>query len=240
MSLNHLAIIMDGNGRWAKKRGHPRVFGHIRGATALRAIVTECTKLGMGYLTLYAFSTENWGRPTDEVQLLMKLLCKYLLRQQKTLLKQNIRFCAIGDLDKLPVIAKKIVLDTIQKTSHNTGLCMTFALSYGSRQEITKVVQAAAREVQSGKLDPAQITEDYINSHLFTQDMPDPDMIIRTSGELRLSNFLLWQAAYSEIYVTPKLWPEFKPADLHEALEDYDKRHRRFGLTREQVDTSTL
>ncbi len=235
MIPNHVAIIMDGNGRWAENRGRPRIFGHIHGSARVRPIVRECGKLGVKYLTLYAFSAENWGRPSDEIQTLMRLLCKYLAREEKTLMKENVRLNSIGDIEKLPSVAKKLLQEVILKTSHNTGLCLTFALSYGSQQEILRAVKKIAQDIKEGKTTSENINVNNFKNYLYTLDMPDPDLIIRTSGEMRLSNFLLWQAAYSEIFVTSKNWPEFSIADLHLAFEDYSKRQRRFGLLESSV-----
>lgn len=235
MIPRHVAIIMDGNGRWAEKRGRPRIWGHIHGSARLRAIVRECGKRGVNYLTLYAFSSENWGRPSEEVQTLMKLLCKYLVREKKTLMKENVRLRTIGDTAKLPLMARKLLKETIQATSHNTGLCLTFALSYGSRQEIIQAVKKIAEDVRAGKTSSENINELNFGNYLYTESMPDPDLIIRTSGEMRLSNFLLWQAAYAELYITPKLWPEFSVEDLHIAFDSYSNRDRRYGKVREAI-----
>lgn len=229
---------MDGNGRWAERRRRPRIFGHIHGSHKVRSIVKECGRRGISYLTLYAFSSENWGRPQDEVQILMRLLCKFLERELKTLLKENVRFNFIGDTDQLPLAAQKLLNTTREKTSHNTGLCLTFALSYGSRQEIITAVKKIAASVKDGSLDINKINDEAFKKNLYTHDLPDPDLIIRTSGESRLSNFLLWQSAYSEIYISPKLWPEFSVEDLDTALTDYSKRKRRFGLTDKQLEAA--
>lgn len=235
MIPNHVAIIMDGNGRWANKKGRPRIFGHLHGASKLKKVIKECGRSGVGYLTLYAFSTENWGRPTDEVQFLMRLLCKYLEREQKTLLRENVRFTTIGQIENLPKQARDIIQKTIEVTKNNTGLCLVFALSYGSRSEILMAVKEIVASVVKGELSQEQISTDSFSRYLFTKDIPDPDLIIRTSGEQRLSNFLLWQSAYSEIYFTHKLWPEFEVDDLRIAFDNYSKRQRRFGLTGSQI-----
>jgi len=232
----HIGIIMDGNGRWALRRGRPRVFGHIRGSSRVRPIIRECGRLGVKYLTLYAFSSENWGRPSDEVGVLMRLLQKYLAREQKTLMKDDVRFRTIGNVSKLPEFAQKIIYETQELTKANTGLTLIFALSYGSRQEITEAVRGIAELAEKGVLRSKDITEDLISDNLNTgRDIPDPDLIIRTSGEMRLSNFMLWQAAYSELYVTEKLWPEFDIQELHKAIGSFSSRKRRFGLTVEPV-----
>lgn len=236
----HVAIIMDGNGRWAKLRGRPRIYGHIRGSAQVRPIVRECGKLGVKFLTLYCFSAENWGRPSAEVSVLMRLLEKYLRRERKTLMENNVRLSAIGNLSTLPQSALSALQETMALTAKNTGLTLTFAVSYGSRQEIIEAARTLAQEVRSGVLHPGQITEDIFKNHLFTKSYPDPDLIIRTSGEMRLSNFLMWQASYSELYFTEKLWPEFTITELLTAFEEYSKRKRRFGLTEEQIQPTGL
>ncbi|MBL7671477.1 MAG: isoprenyl transferase [Bdellovibrionaceae bacterium] len=226
---NHLAIIMDGNGRWAQLRGQPRVFGHIKGTRIAKKIITECSRLGVKNLTLYAFSAENWLRPEAEVSFLMKLLRRYLDKESQNLVKENIRFSIIGEVERLP----KDVIDSIQKTMRATqectGLNLIFAISYGSRQEITRAVSAIAQKVRDGVMSPEQINESVINEHLGTAGTPDPDLIIRTSGEKRISNFLLWQAAYAELYFCETLWPDFTKLDLMTALADFAARCRRFG-----------
>ncbi len=224
----HLAIIMDGNGRWAQSRVHPRTYGHIKGTRVAKTIITECSRLGVKHLTLYAFSTENWFRPSIEIQLLMNLLRKYLKRETKNLIKENIRFTTIGDTDRLPVDVLSAIESAKAATAHCSGLHLVFALSYGSRQEITSAVKNLCSQIEHGLLKASDINEALINSHLSTEG-PDPDLIIRTSGEKRLSNFLLWQAAYAELYFTDILWPDFKVQDLHLAFEDYSQRERRFG-----------
>lgn len=230
MSLpKHLAIIMDGNGRWAQLRNHPRTYGHIKGTRVAKNIITECSKIGIKNLTLYAFSAENWLRPKAEVNFLMKLLQRYLKKETENLVKENIKFSVIGNLTNVPKDVLFAIDQALKATSKCTGLHLVFALGYGSRQEITQAVQSIAEKVKSGELNPSDINESTLNSHLETFPMPDPDLIVRTSGELRLSNFLLWQAAYSEFYFTDKLWPDFKKSDLHEALKDYSQRQRRFG-----------
>jgi undecaprenyl diphosphate synthase len=231
----HVAIIMDGNGRWANLRGRPRIFGHIRGSSQVRPIVRECGKQGIKYLTLFCFSSENWGRPVDEVSLLMKILKKYLIREIKTLMENNVQLRAIGDLHYLPLTVRETLEKTIQLTSKNTGLILTFALSYGARQEILQAVRQIAVDIKSGELDIESLNESLFCQRLFTAGMPDPDLVIRTSGEHRLSNFMLWQSAYSEFYISKKYWPEFDIEELKAALRDFALRSRRFGLTSEQV-----
>lgn len=237
----HVAIIMDGNGRWAEKRKRPRIFGHVHGSARVRSIVRECGRLGVKHLTLYAFSSENWGRPHDEIQTLMRLLCKYLVRERKTLMKENVRLSTIGDTQKLPPAARDLLLETIELTKQNTGLNLNFALSYGSRSEILNAVKNLAKDYAMGDISKIEtIQESDFEKYLYTREIPDPDLIIRTSGEMRLSNFLMWQAAYSEIHVTPKMWPEFTVEDLHVAFEDYSHRTRRFGLTDEQIKSTEV
>ena len=225
----HVAIIMDGNGRWAEKHAFPRVRGHRKGAESVRTIVTLCRKLGIGYLTLYAFSEENWKRPPHEVNALMKLLGSFLKRELKEMKENGIRLNVIGRPEKLPATTRKVLLDTIRETSHGSKMVLTLALSYGGRQEILDAVRAIARKVQNGAMDPSDISEDQFSGSLYTSGMPDPDLLIRTSGEYRISNFLLWQISYSEIYITPTLWPDFGEAEFLKALSEYQKRDRRFG-----------
>lgn len=227
----HLAIIMDGNGRWAQLRGKPRTFGHIKGARVAKKIITACSEKGISHLTLYAFSTENWLRPATEVLFLMNLLRRYLKKETENLMKQNIRFSTIGEIHRLPVDIQDAIDYAVQKTSANTGLHLTFAISYGSRQEITCAVKELAELVKSGDLDPTDIDESKIHQALMTKGQPDPDLIIRTSGEHRLSNFMLWQAAYSEFYFSDTLWPEFSISDLDVAILNFARRERRFGAT---------
>ena len=223
----HIAIVMDGNGRWAKKKGLPRIFGHRAGVRAVRSIVESSAELGVKVLTLYAFSTENWSRPAIEVRGLMKLLERYLVSELKALQKNNIRLKVIGDLAGLPQPTREKLAQVIRMTEKNTGLVLNLALNYGGRQEIVRAVNAAV-ERRSGK-----IRESDISDNLDTRDIPDPDMVIRTSGERRISNFLLWQMAYSEFYFTEKLWPDFRAHDLYEAIIDFQKRERRFGGLKE-------
>lgn len=225
----HIAVIMDGNGRWAKKRGLPRIMGHKEGAESVRVITETCAQIGIKYLTFYAFSTENWKRPKPEVKFLMSMLDSYLKRERKTIMKNNIRFKSIGDRKKLPsVVIKKI--NALEKESlKNTGLTMILALNYGSRDEIKKAFIKIAKKVKTGEVKPSDITEKMIEENLYTKNIPDPDLMIRTSGEMRISNFLLWQLAYSELYVTGTLWPDFRKKELIAAIEEYQKRDRRFG-----------
>lgn len=225
----HLAIIMDGNGRWARLRNKSRAHGHIKGTRVAKTIITECSRLGIKYLTLYAFSSENWLRPQQEVRILMKILQRYLQRETKNLIKENIRLHLIGDAEKLPKDVQKSLSYAMQATAHCTGLQLIFALSYGARQEITMAMQALARKILEKEIHPDDINESLVNSCLATYPAPDPDLIIRTSGEKRLSNFLLWQAAYSEFYFSPILWPDFNKMHLLESLQEYSSRQRRFG-----------
>lgn len=233
----HLAIIMDGNGRWAEKRHLSRIAGHRQGVETVQTIVAECLRLGIRHLTLYAFSSENWGRPRDEVDALMRLLATFLQRQFKRLHKQGIRFTAIGELERLPDRIRSILEKTIQETAGNNALTLTLALSYGSRNELTRAARRLAEKVAAGQLDPTAIDEDCLASELDTAGFPDPDLVIRTSGEMRISNFLLWQAAYAEFYFAEVFWPDFSVKQLHAALEEYARRERRFGLTGAQVTT---
>ncbi len=225
----HVAIIMDGNGRWAQLRGKPRTYGHIKGARVARQIITACAEKGLENLTLYAFSSENWLRPSTEVFFLMNLLRRYLKKETTTLVKQNIRFSTIGDLAKLPKDVLEAIRYAREATAGNTGMNLVFAISYGSRQEIAEGMKAIARQVLQGDLSIENIDESIIDSALSTHGTPDPDLIIRTSGEHRLSNFLLWQAAYAEFYFCETLWPDFSREDLDIALLNYFKRERRFG-----------
>jgi undecaprenyl diphosphate synthase len=220
---------MDGNGRWAKKRLMNRVKGHEKGTQTVRSIVTACTELGIGTLTLYAFSTENWARPKHEVKALMMLLKKFIVSERKEFLTNNIRVNIIGQKHKLPMDVQTEVDTTMDITKHNDGLLLNLALSYGSREEITNAVRQIAEKIASKELDSRDITQDLISDHLYTRSMPDPDLIIRTSGEYRLSNFLLWQAAYSEIYISNTLWPDFSKDEFIEILANFQARDRRFG-----------
>lgn len=231
----HLAIIMDGNGRWAKKQGMLRVFGHENGTKAVRETVEACAKLGIENLTLYAFSTENWNRPKLEVETLMKLLVSSLKSELPTLQKNNIRLNMIGNPNLLPDTVRRQLLDVMAQTQNNTRMTLTLALSYGSREEIVRAVQAIAAKVKEGEIAPDNITEAVLEQHLYTHNLPDVDLVIRTSGEQRVSNFLLWQVAYAEFYFTNVLWPDFREKDLHEAIISYQGRERRFGKTSEQI-----
>ena len=222
-SFNHLAIIMDGNGRWANQINKPRVFGHEKGAQTAKKIINECVKRGIPYLTLYTFSKENWSRPEKEIDALMALLSTMLKSEIENMLRNNIRFNIVGKLEDLPEKTREWVLSTIEKTKNNTGLVLTLALSYGGRQEIVDALNMMI------KSEVKIINEEILKNHLYCPEMPDPDMIIRTGGEYRLSNFLLWQSAYSEIYVCDKNWPDFDESELDKALKDYEQRNRTFG-----------
>ena len=225
----HIAIIMDGNGRWAKSRGLPRKAGHRAGAETVREAVDVCLDLGVDYLTLYAFSSENWNRPPNEIDALMKLLEQFLKSKAKEFRKKNVRLLTIGQTYRLPDPCRNQLEKVIAETADNTALTVVLALSYGSREEITDATRRIAEKVKAGQIDPAEITTDTIASHLDTHNIPDPELLIRTSGELRLSNFLLWQLSYTEFYITKKNWPEFSKSDFHEAIENYSRRNRRFG-----------
>lgn len=231
----HLAIIMDGNGRWAKNQGMLRVFGHEKGTKSVKQTVENCAKLGIDFLTLYAFSTENWNRPKIEVDTLMKLLVSSLKKELKTLQSNNIKLNAIGNLDNLPTGVRKELTEVIEKTKANTRMTLTLALSYGARDEIINAVKIISEKVKNNIISVDTIEESIINQHLYTQNMPDVDLVIRTSGEHRISNFLLWQIAYAEFYFTDVLWPDFNEEELHKALLSYQKRERRFGKTSEQI-----
>ena len=229
----HVAIIMDGNGRWAKLRGQERSFGHQAGAETVHIIAEEASKLGIKYLTLYTFSTENWNRPSNEVAALMALLFDSI--EEETFMKNNIRFRIIGDLTKLPANVRERLETCVAHTANNTGMSLVLAISYSSRWEITEAVRQIATQVKTGEISPEQITDECISSHLDTNFMPDPDLLIRTGGEIRLSNYLLWQCAYSELYFCETFWPDFKEEELCKAICDYQKRERRFGKTSEQI-----
>ncbi|WP_430410296.1 isoprenyl transferase [Kordia sp.] len=232
----HLAIIMDGNGRWAKQKGKLRVFGHENGSKAVRRTIETCGELGIANLTLYAFSTENWNRPRLEVEALMRLLVSSLRKELKQLVKNNIKLQAIGNLDSLPEKAKKELFEVVEKTKNNTRMTLTLALSYGSREEIKNAVKEICHKVKNNIISLETIDESIINQHLYTQNLPDVDLLIRTSGEHRISNFLLWQIAYAELYFTDVLWPDFSKEHLYEALINYQNRERRFGKTSEQIN----
>jgi undecaprenyl diphosphate synthase len=227
---------MDGNGRWAEQRQLPRIFGHRRGVDAVKVIVEECRKLGISYLTLYAFSSENWGRPVEEVAALMELLSMFLQKELDNLLEQNICLNVIGDIAQLPSEVRQVLERTIARTAGNGKMVLTLALSYGARNEILRAVRHLADEAAAGRLTADQIGEEAFCRALDTRTLPDPDLLVRTSGEMRISNFLLWQLAYAELYFTDVLWPDFGAAHLHRALEDFTSRQRRFGLTAQQVD----
>lgn len=231
----HIAIIMDGNGRWAKERGKLRVFGHEKGAKAVKEVVKGCAELGVKNLTLYAFSTENWNRPKLEVQTLMKLLISSLRKEIKTLQENNIKLNAIGNLKALPGQVYKELTDVIEITKNNNRLTLTLALSYGSRDELINTVKQISVKVKNNIISPEKIDESVINEHLYTRNLPDVDLLIRTSGEQRISNFLLWQIAYAELYFTSVFWPDFTKEHLYEAIVNYQKRERRFGKTSEQL-----
>jgi undecaprenyl diphosphate synthase len=229
----HVAVIMDGNGRWAKKRALNRIRGHEEGAESVRAVVKAGREIGIRWLTLYAFSEENWKRPKYEIEALMGLLKRFLKAELKEMLDNGIRFQCIGRVGKLPQDLQQILSETAEKTSHNTDMVLTLALSYGGRQEISDALAGIAKRIESGALKPSDVSEDLITQHLYTAQMPDPDFLIRTSGEYRVSNFLLWQIAYTEIYTTPVPWPDFRKEELVKALQAYQKRERRFGAVGE-------
>lgn len=231
----HVAIIMDGNGRWARKRGFSRVTGHEKGVEAVRNSTEAATELGIRYLTLYAFSTENWNRPKYEIDALMRLLVKSVNKERKTFMENNIRLRAIGNLNSLPGKSYNELMKAINDTSHNTGLNLVLALSYGSRWEIVEAARNLSRRVAAGEIAPEDITAELLSGELTTETIPDPELLIRTSGEYRVSNFLLWQIAYSELYFTPTLWPDFSKEEFYQAIIDFQNRERRFGLTSEQL-----
>ena len=229
----HVAIIMDGNGRWAKAKGMPRTAGHVEGVATVKKITEEATRLGIKYLTLYTFSTENWNRPVEEIEALMNLILTNL--EEEIFMKSNVRFRMIGEMERLPKSVQVRLNECIERTSTNTGMTMVIALSYSSRWEIARAAKLLANEVKDGKLRVEDVTEESISTHLTTDFMPDPDLLIRTGGELRISNYLLWQCAYSEFYFTDQYWPDFNEESLREAIADYQQRQRRFGKTGEQV-----
>ena len=236
----HVAIIMDGNGRWATQRGLTRVTGHRRGKQSVSEVVEAARRLGIEYLSLYAFSTENWQRPRDEVAALMRFLRHYLAAEFKKMMKNGIRLLAIGNLRKLPREVQDALRQTIEDTRHNTGMTVILAVSYGGREEITEAVRAIARRVRREELDPNDVDQDVVAAHLNTSGIPDPDLLIRTSGEMRISNFLLWQIAYTEIFVTDTLWPDFREREFLDAIAHYQRRQRRFGRTGEQAERERL
>lgn len=231
----HIAIIMDGNGRWAQKRSLPRVAGHREGVESVRDMVEVCGQLGVKYLTLYAFSTENWKRPKEEVSMLMRLLMKALRDETDKLHRNNVRVRTIGDISKLPFEVQNELLDAIIKTQNNTGLNLLLALSYSGRWDILQAVKKISSDIKRGVMSEDSINEEVVTKYLSTQGIPDPDLLVRTSGEFRVSNFLLWQLAYSEIYITELNWPEFRRDELYRAIAEYQKRERRFGLTSNQI-----
>jgi undecaprenyl diphosphate synthase len=225
----HVALIMDGNGRWAKQRHQPRIEGHRVGAESVRTVVRAAGEVGIKYLTLYAFSVENWNRPKEEVDALMRFLAQYLKSEAAELSRNNVRLEAIGQIYRLPESTQDQLQKTIDSLSKNTGLTVILALSYGGRTEIVDAVRGIAAKVKQGVIEPAEITEQVVSQHLYTRNWPDPDLLIRTSGEMRISNFLLWQISYAELVLSPTLWPDFRKAQFFEALEEYARRHRRFG-----------
>ncbi len=231
----HLAIIMDGNGRWAEQRLLDRVAGHRQGVESVRTVVRACREIGIAYLTLFAFSAENWSRPQPEVEALMTLLKDYLVTELREMLDNNIRLLAIGDLSRLPKEVVSALNETMKLTAAATGMTLTLALSYGGRDDIIQAIRRITANSRDGNLTPEDIDEGLFSKYLWTASLPDPDLLIRTSGEVRISNFFLWQLAYTEIYVTPNLWPDFKKEDLIQALLSYQDRERRFGLTSEQI-----
>jgi undecaprenyl diphosphate synthase len=232
---SHIAVIMDGNGRWAKQRGLDRVFGHQQGVNAVRNIIEAAAEIGISYLTLYAFSTENWGRPDEEVSALMGIMIQSLNKETDTLIRNNIRMMTIGDVERLADDVRERLYETINLTSVCTGLNLVVALSYSSRWEITEAARKLARDIQNKIIDIDSVDERRFGNYLTTAGIPDPDLMIRTSGEMRISNFLLWQMAYTELYITEILWPDFSKDDLYEAVIEYQRRERRFGKTSEQV-----
>ena len=225
----HVAIIMDGNGRWAKKRLLNRINGHEKGSDTVRNVVRTCREIGISYLTLYAFSTENWQRPKTEVEALMTLLKKFLHSEQKEMVENDIRLRVIGQVDRLPEKVQEALNQAMSATKDNTAMTLILALSYGGRADIIRMVQEVSKRIKDGEIDPNAITAELIADHLYTRNIPDPDLLIRTSGEMRISNFLLWQIAYTEIFVTPTLWPDFGRGELLEILKDYQGRERRYG-----------
>ena len=233
----HLAIIMDGNGRWAEQRQLPRIAGHHRGVETVQAVVKECRAIGISYITLYAFSSENWGRPEEEVNALMGLLAEYLRSELKTMMARGIRLKVIGETNRLPVEARKVLDETVARTRDNHDMVLTLALSYGARNELVRAARYLAGEANAGRMAPEDIDDRAVAGALDTADLPDPDLLIRTSGEMRISNFLLWQLAYTELYFSEVLWPDFDERELRRALKEYSRRQRRFGLTGKQVCT---
>jgi undecaprenyl diphosphate synthase len=235
---SHVAIIMDGNGRWAKEQGEDRLFGHLHGVESVRNIVEGAAELGINYLTLYAFSTENWDRPAQEVSGLMEILVDTIRKEVPTLNKNNIKLHVIGDIDLLPESARHELQEALAETKDNSGLQLIMALSYSSRWELVTAIKRIATEVKAGKISPEEITQETLQNHLATSTFPDPELMIRTSGEYRISNFLLYQLAYAELYFTETRWPDFRKANLHEAILNYQQRERRFGKTGDQIQPS--
>lgn len=233
----HLAIIMDGSGRWAKARGLKRGEGHKAAAESVRAVTRACRELGIEALTLFAFSSENWGRPRLEVQLLMALFNRYLKSELNEMLENGIRLNTIGDLDRLPRATRKLFLETMEKTASNRDMVLNLALSYGGRQDVVEAAKAVARQCLSGEMRPEEVTEDLFNGFMSTADLPELDLLIRTSGEYRLSNFMLWQSAYTELFFTPTLFPDFREEELYRIVADYQKRERRFGKISEKIES---
>lgn len=231
----HLAIIMDGNGRWAEQRRLPRIAGHRRGVETVQSIVKECRTLGVSYLTLYAFSSENWGRPEEEVSALMELLGRYLKSELETMLDRRIRLNVIGETSRLPAEVRRVLEESVARTAGNTEMVLTLALSYGARNELVRAARFLAEEALAGRISPDAIDESALGKALDTADLPDPDLLIRTSGEMRVSNFMLWQLAYTELYFCEALWPDFNDRELHLAFQEFGRRQRRFGLTGEQM-----
>lgn len=231
----HIAIIMDGNGRWAEKHSLGRIAGHKRGAQSVKIAIKTCREMGIKYLTLYAFSAENWNRPREEVSALMGLLERYLRSESREMMKNNIRLTAIGNIESLPASVRKLLYETMEKTANNDGMILNLALSYGGRDEIVDAVRRLLKDRENGKIHPQEVTKELFANYLHTANMPDPDLLIRTSGEYRLSNFLLWQTAYTEFYFTDVLWPDFRRKHLMAAIEDYQRRERRFGLVSNQI-----
>jgi undecaprenyl diphosphate synthase len=231
----HVAIIMDGNGRWAQKQGKKRFLGHKKGAKVVKEIVEEATKNEIEFLTLFAFSTDNWSRPKDEVNLLMKLLVGSLKKEFIRIIDNNIRLCSIGNLDTLPDLVKNELMFVIEKTKTNSGMVLTLALNYGGKEECVDALKSISNKVKNSIISPEKVDQSTINQHLYTRNLPTVDLLIRTSGEERISNFLLWHIAYAELYFTDTLWPDFKKEDLHKAIVDYAKRERRFGKTSQQL-----
>jgi undecaprenyl diphosphate synthase len=236
----HIAVIMDGNGRWAEERGLPRAAGHQAGIVSLRDVTRSSRELGIDYLTVYAFSTENWKRPKREVSMLFRLLLKMLREELNEMLENGVRLNAIGQTNSLPKVVQQELFDAIERTANNKGLTLTLALSYSGRWDIIRAIQMLALDVRRGQISPEDISDDIFRSYLTTADIPDPDLLIRTSGELRLSNFMLWELAYSEIHVTKTYWPDFRREHLYEAIREYQRRERRFGLTGAQLKNATI